>query len=432
MGNGIVILGAGLAGLSAAHHLRRGYTILEKEGEVGGLCRSTIQEGFVFDRSIHILFPQSQYARGLIHELLRGNLLSQTRESWIYSHHTYTRYPFQANLYGLPINVVKDCLLGLIEAKICRTKPSATPGNFHDWVYSTFGRGIAEHFMLPYNAKQWAIAPRLMNCDWISGRVLEPTIEEVLDGALTEQPKGFGPNAQFDYPARGGIGALPRSFSNVNNIKLNAEVTGISLRDRTVEYRTRDETVRLPFSKIISTLPLPMVIQLMDLVPEPVKQAVEALKYNSVLCVNLGIDRPNLSDKHWIYVPEGEFVFHRIFFPMNFSPQNAPPGKSSVSAEISVSKYKSIEKQDLEERVISDLTRMGILRLDDTIRVRNVMELSPAYVIYDLTHRGNVNLIHKFLKENDIYPCGRYGDWEYLNMDDAIISGKRASEEAAR
>jgi UDP-galactopyranose mutase len=56
------------------------------------------------------------------------------------------------------------------------------------------------------------------------------------------------------------------------------------------------------------------------------------------------------------------------------------------------------------------------------------MSLSPAYVIYDLQHRRSVDLIKDYMESHDIYPCGRFGDWEYLNMDHAILSGKRVAE----
>src|SRR3989338_9721065 len=115
----IIILGAGLAGLSAAWHLqKRGVDcqVFEKEPEVGGLCRSKNINGFTFDTSGHLLHFKHRYAFNLINNLLRDNLVKYQRRSWIYSHQKYIRYPFQANLYGLPSPVIKECLLGFIKA----------------------------------------------------------------------------------------------------------------------------------------------------------------------------------------------------------------------------------------------------------------------------------------------------------------------------
>src|SRR3990167_10710167 len=98
-----VIIGAGLAGLSAAYHLKDGYEIFEREKRIGGLCRSEKIDGFTFDYAIHILYSSNPYASKLIKILLGDKFQSLPRSSWVYSKGVYTHYPFQANTYGLPI-----------------------------------------------------------------------------------------------------------------------------------------------------------------------------------------------------------------------------------------------------------------------------------------------------------------------------------------
>ena len=423
-----LIIGAGLTGLSAAYHLQNtDYLIFEKEYRVGGLCRSEIIDGFTFDYAIHILYSKDECASKLIKEvLLKDNFNSQIRESWIHSKGTYTEYPFQAHTYGLPAEVIKECIMGLIEAKY-ENKYRDGPKNFSEWIYKTFGEGIAKQFMIPYNRKQWAIEPELMDYNWISERVPMPKIEEVLDGALREPQKKFGPNAEFWYPKQGGMEALPRGFlPYVKNVELNSEVTKIFVNKKEIEINGK-ETVK--YEKLISTLPLPVVINLLDEAPQEIAEAAANLDYNTIYAVNLGIDRENLSDFHWVYYPEDDYIFHRISFPMNLAKSNAPEGKSSITAEISCSKYKPVRYNSLIEDTIRDLKKAEILRDDDEIIVKDARTLCPAYVIYDLNHRKNVVLIHDFLKENNISSCGRFGEWEYLNMDHAILSGKRIVEE---
>jgi len=427
MNKELVIIGAGLAGLSAAYHLQnKDYIILEKEARVGGLCRSEIIDGFTFDYAIHILYSKDEYASKLIKEvLLKDNFNSQIRKSWIYSKGTYTEYPFQAHTYGLPVEVIKECIMGLIEAKYENRYPDG-PKNFAEWIYRTFGEGIAKHFMIPYNRKQWAIGLELMDYNWIAERVPMPQIEDVLDGALREPQKKFGPNAEFWYPKQGGTEVLPRGFlPYVKNIELNSEVTKISVDKKEIEINGK-KTVK--YEKLISTLSLPVVINLLDGAPQKIAEAAANLEYNMIYAVNLGINRENLSDFHWVYYPEDDYIFHRISFPMNFTKSNVPEGKSSITAEISCSKYKSVCYDSLIEDTIHDLGKAGVLKNDDEIIVKDIRTLCPAYVIYDLNHRNNVDLIHDFLKENDIFSCGRFGEWEYLNMDHSILSGKRVVE----
>ena len=164
-------------------------------------------------------------------------------------------------------------------------------------------------------------------------------------------------------------------------------------------------------------------------VPNRIKEAAHRLRYNTIYAVNIGVKRANISDAHWIYFPEKEFIFHRISFPMNFSPSMTPEGASSITAEISASAGdEEMNERRLIQKVINDLTEAHVLQADDEILVTDVIKLEPAYVIYDHSHHQNVGIIHEFLRERDIYPCGRFGMWEYYNMDHAILSGKAIVE----
>ena len=179
----IVILGGGLAGLSTAWHLHeagyRDYYLYEKESRLGGLTRSESLNGFTFDYTGHLLHFRNPYVKDLVHRLLGDNLHYLERNSWIFSNQVYTHYPFQTNIYGLPPEVMKECIQGFVEAKYegKTGQPggkSASQDTFEDWIYSNFGWGIAKHFMVPYNEKIWTISPREMTCDWM-GRFVPNT-----------------------------------------------------------------------------------------------------------------------------------------------------------------------------------------------------------------------------------------------------------------
>jgi len=427
-----IILGAGLAGLGSAYHLEengmKDWFILEKNERVGGLCRSENYDGFTFDHSIHILYTKDPYAKALIKKLLGDNVTIQERSSWVYTYGVYTLYPWQANFFGLPVEIIKECLLGLIQAT-CEKNKVPPPKNFEEWCYYTFGNGIARHFMIPYNKKLWAIDLKKMTDAWIKDRVLTPSLEEAIEGALTDRMRRFGPNAVFWYPREGGIEALPKGFLRYldeEKIMLNSEVVGIDWKEKKVFLK---DGRNYNYEKLIYTLPLPKLEELMrPPLPAQVLAAVRRLEYNTVHTVDIAVKRRNISDKHWVYFPEEKYLMHRISFPMNFSPSMAPEGWSSIQVEVSESKYKRIPKgQQLIERVVSDLREARIIREDDHIEVKSVLTLSPAYIIYTHTHRDDVKTIHSFLKSVDIFPAGRFANWEYLNMDQSIQTGKKAA-----
>jgi protoporphyrinogen oxidase len=421
----VLILGGGLAGLSAAYHLGDADTLVyEAADRPGGLCRSEHTDGFIFDHAVHLIYTDNPEAKAFMCDLLEGNLWSEAREAWVYSQRAFTRYPFQANTYGLPVRVIKECLLGLIEAKY-EMNHRGKPKNFEEWIYRTFGAGIAKHFMIPYNRKIWTVEPHRMDIEWIDGRVPQPDIEEVLDGAVEEQRKDFGPNARFYYPRTGGIEALSEALAGkTNRLRLGARVASVNLRKREI---TLDNGEKHHYEFLISSLPLPRFVEMVEDAPRAVRESARALVYNKIAVVNVGVDREGLSRKHWVYFPEEEFAFHRVSFPMNFSPHMVPEGKSSVSAEVPYRKDDEVHTEGMVDQVVDDLIGAGILSKGDNVVVTGVLVLDPAYVVYDLRHRRNVRTIHAHLLSERVYPCGRFGEWEYLNMDHALMSGRKAA-----
>ena len=420
-----VIIGAGLSGLSAAYHMGSRYRVLEKEEEVGGLCRSVATRGYTFDLAPHIFFSGSQYVNGLVNELLNGDLIKQRRRAYIYLRGAYVEYPFEVNLHGLPQEVIDECIEG------ARHRPEIQPRNFMEWIKSTMGEGVGKHYMIPYNEKIWKYPLEEMNTDWIAGRVPSPSLEEMVKGAQGKVDRDYGPNAYFQYPRLGGTGAIPNAFAKkVKEISLHSNVFEIRPAGKHLDvlYTRKGEPKRLEADRVLSSVPLPELVKMVKSAPEEVIKASERLIYNSLICLNIGVNREAISDKHWLYFPEKEYIFNRISFPMNLSPKTTPKGRNSIVVEVTYRGTKP-DPNETKERVREGLIKAEILREGDKLEVFDALDFKYAYVIYDTQHRRNVNLIQNYLKSLRVSSMGRYGEWEYLNMDKAILSGKRASEE---
>ena len=441
-----VIVGAGLCGLSAAYHLQEGkadYLLLERNREVGGLARTVTYDGFSFDHAIHVLYSRDPYATDLIcNVLLEGNTHKQRRRSYCYAAGVYVQYPYQTNNYGLPPTVIVKNILGLIEARYERPLGGA-PSHFEAWIYQTYGRGIAEHFMIPYNRRQWAWDLREMSYEWVADRIPMPEIADVLRGALQAQSTRYGSNHEFWYPREGGIEALPRAFLHrIPPERLWLDATVVAVDGLRREVLLADGR-RVRYDHLISTMPLPALVALLgDGAPSDIKQCAAGLKHNTVHTVNIGLDGTDLGTEeaaHWIYFSEEGTLFHRASFPCNFSPAMVPPGCSSIQVEISESAYRPCNRAALVEQSLTHLVRVGILKEGDArptsdggrVRVARVVTLDPAYIIYDVKHRENTQAVKSYLRGLGIVTSGRFGEWEYLNMDHAILSGKAAAEAAA-
>lgn len=426
----IIILGAGLAGLSAAWHLQKKgieCSIFEKESEVGGLCRSKKINGFTFDYDGHLLHFKHRYTFNLIKSLLGDNLAEHQRSAWIYNHGQYSRYPFQANLYGLPPPIIKECLLGFIRVNSNgRHNKNKKNLSFFDWISQTFGKGFARHFMIPYNTKFWTISPRELTCEWLDGFIPIPTLNQILEGTIEESRRQFGYNAHFWYPKRGGINQLPLAFSNqLKNIFTSCAVSEIDLDKKEIKLFSG---AREGFDYLISTLPLPELKFLIKRLPKKIHFWLDKLKWNSIFTLNLGIDKNGLLDKHWIYFPQQKFCFYRLGFYHNFSANLSPKNMHSLYVEIAYSKERPIDKNKINSRIIEDLKKTGFLKTKNKIYAEDINDIQYGYPIYDKNYTICRKEIINFLNRNDIFCCGRYGSWRYFSMEDTILDSKATTK----
>lgn len=497
----VVVIGAGPTGLSAAYHLGKDAVLIEQNDRVGGWCRSIVDNGFTYDFAGHIMFSADPYVHQMYKMLLGDNVHWQDREAWVYSKNVYTRYPFQGSLYGLPADVIKECIVGAIESRYgaikkkpetkangtanshanghstskhanghtngtttskaqaaadlskdgiadccadgileasapltrnaCEVTSNAEPKNFEEFIYKVWGAGIAKHFAIPYNKKLWAVPLCEMETSWLGGRVPMPDLEDLIEGALKPSTKPMGPNARFGYPLRGGFQALMDGFLPrlAGKLLLNTKVATVSPSKRRI--RLVDGT-EYNYQQLISTMPLPALVRAMGTeAPGFVQEAARALRHVSVRCVNLGIGRENLTDKHWIYYPE-DTVFHRIFVQGNASPFCNPPGGFGLTCEITYSEHKPLpcDGEDLIQRCIEDCHRVGMFTPQDPVWSAVQVDMPYAYVVYDHTRKQAVETIRDWLLSNGIILAGRYSEWEYYNSDHAFVAGKQAAEKA--
>ncbi len=424
----IIILGGGLSGLSAAWHLqkkKRNCLVFEKESEVGGLCRSKNIKGFIFDYDGHLLHFRHKDSFNFIHQVVGRNLVRHDRNASIYAFSKYLRFPFQANLYGLPPRVVKECLFDFIQTQ--RRDPRAEKNhlNFSSWIHKTFGKGIARHFMVPYNRKFWTVEPKHLTCEWLDGFVPVPSLSQVIEGTIEESRRQFGYNARFWYPKKGGIQEVARAFaSSLKGIYASHRVVKIDMKNKQVHFSHK---LRQKYDILIFSLPLPELLHLAQELPPSVVEALKGLEYTSIFNLNLGIGRPRLSDKHWVYFPDKKFIFFRVGFPVNFAPQAAPEGTSSLYVEVAYSQKKPIDKKTICDDIRRDLIRAGILDASDKILAQDLNDIQYGYIIYDQNRRRSLARIRDFLGDNDIYGLGRYGTWSYMSMEDCLLDGKRVA-----
>jgi protoporphyrinogen oxidase len=416
----ILILGGGLAGLSAAYHLRDApHLVLEAETVAGGLCRTRQVNGFSFDSTGHLLHLRDERAIALVDRLLPGAFEEIGRRAFIRTRGVTLPFPFQANLGGLPPETASACVAGFLEC-LGVPVPDDPRASFREWSLAVFGRGISDAFMFPYNAKLFRRDGADMTADWVSWAVPRPSLREVVRGALGLANEGMGYNPAFRYPKTGGIGVLPEAFSSrLTTVRCGARVREVDLERKTA---TLEGGERLAWDRLVVTVPLPEFLAMTG--TTSFADAAAALDASVVACLNLGVDRPGVGGgAHWIYFPDPEVPFYRVGFPTAFSGGVAPPGTSSLYVEFALSRRERRDLASLEASAMEALLAEKILLPSDRILARDVVLLDPGYVIFDRRRLDVMATVVPALLERGVHLAGRYGAWTYSYMERAMLDG---------
>lgn len=421
----VAVLGAGLTGMAAGFHLGRAgvpYRLFEKKAQPGGHVVTVEDQGYRFDRTGHLLHLRDPETRALALSWIGEEWLEIKRRSMIWSNGTYTRYPFQANTFGLPPAVAYECLHGFLKAHFAAEKPA--PKNFEEFCHAHFGEGISRHFMIPYNTRLWGVPPSEITADWCSRFVPLPKLEDVVAGAVGLNDRELGYNTSFVYP-RLGIGELSNGLARaLPSIELERAPRAIDWKKR--EIRFDDETVR--YDALVSTLPLPVLLGLCDDLPEAVAAAGARLRCTHLYYLDVALNGPCGKPLHWVYVPEARYPFYRVGCYTNFSAALAPPGKASLYVELA--DRREPDPATLLPEVAAGLVEMGIIDVPHAIRFARLRRLDHVYVIFDHHYFASLETIRPFLEGARIVSAGRYGGWNYSSMEDALHFGRDAAAAA--
>lgn len=424
----VVIIGAGLTGLSAAYHFEKNnffdFEIYEKEDRPGGILRSEASDGFLFDYTGHLLHVSDpEFYRFLDDTLGISSLDIVHRRAAIYAHKTFVDYPFQMNLAGLPTQVIYECLDGYINRK----KSLRNPQTFYQWVMKYFGKGLGEHFFFPYNSKLLAYPIKKVHHAWTGRFVPKTSLQDILKGALEKKNNGaaVGYNSSFYYPKRGGIEALITSLRGKISrpIATGHEVVAIDQSKKMIFFANGATTT---YKTLITTAPLDFTLSIInESSRSTLKQALPHLWCNSVINFNIGFSAPDIGTNHWVYFPEKFYQFYRLGFWHNVSTSLVVPGQTAIYGELSYqpkNKTRTSMQNCLDSAIDQTINFLGLSTRD--IATLKTLELSHGYVIYDAWREKNILRLLETLRECGIHSVGRFGAWKYSSMQEAFSDGK--------
>ena len=318
----------------------------------------------------------------------------------------------------------KKCLDDAISAG--NASGSKNPANFEEWMRINLGEGISEFFMIPYNKKCYCIEPREISLDFLGQHIPRFSVEEIKKGAMNDMANSkAGHYSKFYYPKKGGIDNLIKAISKrVKSVNLNEKVIEVDLTKKKV----LTEKGGYSYKNLISTIPIKELAGIIKNAPEEIKEARSKLRCNKISFVLLGVKRKDICRYQWLYLPQKDILPFRISFQMNISKKMAPENTSSICSEYSYLEKREISDEELSERTIEDLIKMGIIKKRGEIIFKKVVDIPHAYVIYDFNRRENLNLIKDYLKKNNVHSIGRFGSWEHYSMENCILDSQKTSE----
>jgi protoporphyrinogen oxidase len=423
------ILGGGLSGLTLARVLGgRGEDVfvLEAESAIGGLCRSRNEDGFCFDTGgSHIIFSRDREVLAFMLSVLGENREERIRNTKIFYKGRFVKYPFENGLSELPKEDLYFCLSEFIKALIAAEKGELPPTiTFEDWIYHTFGKGIAECYLLPYNQKIWNYPPGKMSAHWVEGRVPRPPIEDIIKSAVGIETEGYTHQAVFSYPVKGGIEALIRAIAAPVMDRIICGFPVRKVRKVTGGWEISDGNRTISAEKVICTIPLQNLFAALEGVPETVREAVNALRYNSVCSIYLGL-KGSVLPLSWLYVPDPALgLMNRVSFPSNYSTKVSPEGFSSILSEITYNEgdqFSRMSDRQVLDHVIASLEKMSLVNRSDIVYT-GLARHAFAYVVYDVAYPDTIKVVREYCRNIGIDLVGRFAQFEYLNMDGCIRS----------
>lgn len=384
-----LILGAGPTGLTVANYLfNNGETdllLIEKEAEVGGLCRSKDVDGAPLDiGGGHFLdVRRPAVCDFLFNYMPQSEWDSYDRDSRIRFRNFEIHHPFEANIWELP-EQEQNAFLESIAKAGCNTGKEK-PEKFVDWITWKLGEKIAEEYMLPYNCKMFGDNLQGLGIYWLD-KLPDVSYEDTLESCKHKKAFGKQPgHAQFFYPKKYGYGELWLRMGEAlgDKVKTSEIVKAIDFENKKV---TLEGGLEINAEHIISTIPWNS-IELVN-APSEVKDAVKGLKHTSIEVTYHEEDMD--TDAQWIYFPDEDKDYHRILVRKNFY-----PGAKGYWTETRSERYHA-EK--------------------DAVNFTS----EYAYPINTLDKPEQMKCILSFARQNGVYGVGRWGEHTHYNSDASV------------
>jgi protoporphyrinogen oxidase len=411
----VVILGAGPAGIAAALTLGPTALVLERSAEIGGLTCSFEYHGVIFDLGGHSFHTPHPEVRCLVFDSLE--MYEQKREARCYASGSLINYPFQKYFNDLTDRrVIDDCIRGLENAD-----GGAKAFDLEHHIYGRFGAGIAEHFLLPYNRRLWGENLQRISDDWVGERIATASVSEESFETGGGKRTPLQNDTTVAYPAKGGFGEITKSLAaKVRNLRLGVSIVRIDPKAKKVFTETGEV---ISWQRLVSSLPLNKLLAIIDGAPAELRRETDRLEFVPLKLVCAVIGRPIETSIQRVYCAEPQFPAHKIVVANNSSDCLRALPCHGILGEVVHRSGESVHPHMIEARFTSSLVEVGLIDDSREIAATMTTDVHYAYPVPTLDRPEIVARAQYWLEEHGIYTIGRFGEWAYINSDEAMFRG---------
>jgi len=399
----VAIIGAGISGLSIAKLLADSFEceILESEEDIGGIARTkSVNEVPYHTVGGHCFNSKNQDVMDFVFNSVltkeKWNLFQRSAD--INFCNNIIAYPIEfsiKNIYQfdkeLAFNITNDFLNANVNG----------PKNLEEWFIQNFGETLSRKYFIPYNKKIWQMDPKNMSYSWVEGKLPLPDKKSFFN-ALMDQEKDSMPHSKFYYPKSNNQNTFIDALADKLNIITNYKVKKIEkINDK---WLINNEKI---YDIVISTMPLDKIPVALN-APAEILEEAKKLKYNKV--TNVLWERKALNST-WTYYPEDNTIFHRHIHIGNF----LHPKKNYTITE------------SMGEHTFEEMKKYGE-KVNYLIEPIDYNVSDYAYPVFDQNYQKSTGKIKMYLEEKGIYTLGRFGEWNYYNMDICIEKAMELSK----
>lgn len=409
----VVIIGAGISGLTAAKNLNKPFIILEKTERWGGLSTQYPSGGHWFDYGGHYFhFKNHPGIKTYLEKF--GNFVRFNRNSKTFLFDTTIPFPIQYHLSYLPRPVGRKILTQIPD------HPDFDRDNLQDYLKFNLGDELFSIFFEPFLKKYLKNDLKNLMARMDRGSIPVPDKEAMKQGFRGKRFAGAGYNPHFYYPAA----PLRHFMDNMAEklrpaIHFNQTVKEINLKSRQITT----DTSQFHFDLIINSMPLKHLLEITD--PPVAFPGRGELAHISTLVVNVVLKKRRRRF-HWVYLPETDLPFYRAgYYPLRRPPvcyleRSLPPSRLPETGG------------QLREEVIHTLKRLRMITDRREIIFMDHRIIPVSYVIFNHHWPNTVPQLLEKLEALGIYSVGRYGTWNYSSMSDDVVLAKKTAQKINR